>query len=118
MHFTIDRKRLVKMLESVRRKLSGQKKTDKEVRLYACAARVFVEANGLSRENAIPKNSGTPSPYRRTAQLPRRWSHGKMESLLRDKLEPMLQLELEHRGLAKGSRGFETKLIGWVEAIS
>ncbi len=41
-----------------------------------------------------------------------------MESLLREKLEPMLQRELEHRGLAKGSHGFETKLIGWVEAIS
>jgi hypothetical protein len=26
--------------------LPGQKKKDKEVRLYACAARVFVEANG------------------------------------------------------------------------
>ena len=42
----------------------------------------------------------------------------KMLSLLRESLEPMLQRELEHRGLAKGSRGFETKLIGWVEAIS
>jgi hypothetical protein len=28
----------------------------------------------------------------------------------------MLQRELEHRSLAKGSRGFEAKLIGWVEA--
>lgn len=32
-------------------------------------------------------------------------------------LEPMLQRELEHRGLATGSRGFEAKLIGWVEVI-
>ncbi len=46
MRFTIERKRLVKMLESVRRTSCGQKKKDKEVRLYACAARVFVEANG------------------------------------------------------------------------
>ena len=37
-------------------------------------------------------------------------------ALLRECLEPMLQRELEHRGLAQGSRGFETKLIGWVEA--
>jgi hypothetical protein len=37
MHFTIEHKRLVKMLKSVRRKLPGQKKKDKEVRLYACA---------------------------------------------------------------------------------
>jgi hypothetical protein len=28
----------------------------------------------------------------------------------------MLQRELEHRGLSKGSRGYEAKLIGWVEA--
>jgi hypothetical protein len=48
MHFTIDRKRLVKMLESVRRKLPGAKKKDKDVRIYACAARVFVEANGVT----------------------------------------------------------------------
>src|SRR5205085_1557559 len=34
--------------------------------------------------------------------------------LLREHLEPMLHRELEHRGLAKGSRGFEAKLIGWV----
>jgi hypothetical protein len=44
MHFTIERKRLIKMLEAVRRKLPGQKKKDKEVRLFACAAYVFVEA--------------------------------------------------------------------------
>jgi hypothetical protein len=37
-------------------------------------------------------------------------------ALMRDGLEPMLQRELEHRNLAKGSRGFEAKLIGWVEA--
>jgi len=41
MHFTIERKRLVKMLESVRRKLPGQKKKDKEVRFVCvCGARV------------------------------------------------------------------------------
>jgi hypothetical protein len=48
MHFTIERKRLVKMLESVRRKAPGQKKRAKDVRLFACAARVFVEANGVT----------------------------------------------------------------------
>ena len=41
-------------------------------------------------------------------------SEGRL-SLFRETLEPMLQRELEHRGLAKGNRGFETKLIGWVE---
>jgi SNF2 family DNA or RNA helicase len=38
-------------------------------------------------------------------------------TVLRDTLEPMLQRELEHRGLGKASRGFEAKLIGWVEAV-
>ena len=37
-------------------------------------------------------------------------------ALLRDTLEPMLQRELEHRGLSKGSRGYEARLIGWVDA--
>jgi hypothetical protein len=38
-------------------------------------------------------------------------------TILRNCLEPMLQRELEHRGLDKGNRGFESKLIGWIEAI-
>ena len=37
-------------------------------------------------------------------------------ALLRNVLEPMLQRELEHRGLDKANRGFEAKLIAWVEA--
>ena len=36
-------------------------------------------------------------------------------SVLRNTLEPMLQRELEHRGV--GTRGFEAKLIAWVEAM-
>ena len=38
-------------------------------------------------------------------------------TILRNCLEPMLHRELEHRGLDKGNRGFESKLIGWIEAI-
>jgi SNF2 family DNA or RNA helicase len=38
-------------------------------------------------------------------------------SVLRTALEPMLQRELEHRGLGKANRGFEAKLIAWVEAV-
>jgi hypothetical protein len=38
-------------------------------------------------------------------------------AILRDTLEPMLQRELEHRGLDKVNRGFEAKLIAWVEAV-
>ena len=36
---------------------------------------------------------------------------------LRNSLEPMLQRELEHRGLDNVNRGFEAKLIAWVEAV-
>ena len=38
-------------------------------------------------------------------------------AILRNTLEPMLQRELEHRGLDKVNRGFEAKLIAWVEAV-
>ena len=48
MHFTIDRRRFVKMLAMVRRKLPGREEKDKEFRIYACVARVFVEANGMT----------------------------------------------------------------------
>ncbi|MEI7731352.1 MAG: helicase-related protein [Verrucomicrobiota bacterium] len=36
-------------------------------------------------------------------------------TILRETLEPMLQRELEHRGIIHGSRGFDAKLIGLVE---
>jgi len=39
-------------------------------------------------------------------------------SIAREHLEPMLQRELEYRGLIKDSRDYEAKLIGWVEAAS
>jgi superfamily II DNA or RNA helicase len=38
-------------------------------------------------------------------------------AILRNTLEPMLQRELEHRGLDKVNRGFEAKLIAWVEVV-
>lgn len=38
--------------------------------------------------------------------------------LLRSVIEPMLKPELEYRGLVTGSRGFEAKLIGWVEGVA
>ena len=39
-------------------------------------------------------------------------------AVLRNTLEPMLQRELEHKGLDKANRGFEAKMIAWVEAVS
>ncbi len=71
MHFTIEHKRLVKMLESVRRKLPGQKKKDKNVRLYACAARVFVEANGVTggEEALVLRDGGCRQPLEQLLAL-------------------------------------------------
>ena len=50
MHFTIERKRLVKMVEMVRRSRPGTRTNPsaRMMRLYACASRVFVEANGMT----------------------------------------------------------------------
>lgn len=39
-------------------------------------------------------------------------------AILRNVLEPMLQREIEHRGLEKVNRGFEAKLIAWVESMN
>ena len=38
--------------------------------------------------------------------------------LLRNVLEPMLQREIEHRVMGKANRGFEAKLISWIEAVN
>lgn len=38
-------------------------------------------------------------------------------AILRESLEPMLQSEIAYRVLATSNRGFEAKLIGWVEGI-
>lgn len=58
MHFTVDYKRLVKMLELAKRKWPGQMK-DKKVRMYACAARVFIEAESMtSGEEALVFRDG------------------------------------------------------------
>jgi SNF2 family DNA or RNA helicase len=53
----------------------------------------------------------SPVSIRHTSQADQRLA------LLRSHLEPMLQRELEHRGLDKLNRGFESKLIAWVEAV-
>ena len=76
MHFTIDRKRLVKMIESVRRKLPGAKKRDKDVRIYACAARVFVEANGVTagEEALVLRDGGCTQPMEQFLMLLKSYS--------------------------------------------
>ena len=76
MHFTVDRKRLVKMLETVRRKLPGVKKKDKNVRIYACAARVFVEANGVTagEEALVFRDGGCHQPLEQFLSLLKSYS--------------------------------------------
>lgn len=43
-------------------------------------------------------------------------SHEARVTLLRNVLEPMLQREIEHKGLDRANRGYEARLIAWVEA--
>lgn len=76
MQFTIELKRLIKMTESVRRKLPGQKKKDKHVRLYACAARVFVEANGVTagEEALVLRDGGCRQPLEQFLALLKSYS--------------------------------------------
>lgn len=45
MKFTLELPVLVKMVQQVGKKMPGQKRADPTLRLYACAARVFVESN-------------------------------------------------------------------------
>ena len=37
-------------------------------------------------------------------------------SVLGEIIEPMLQRELQHRGISVAPRGYDSRLIGWVEA--
>ena len=58
-----------------------------------------------------------PEKSWRAQPAPQNGTHADQKlALLRETLEPMLQRELEHRGVVTSSRGFEAKLIGWVEA--
>src|ERR1035438_420973 len=60
MKFTIERAPFVKVLEVIARKAPSKKWRDKEVRLLACAPRVFVEANESNgRIEALVFEDGT-----------------------------------------------------------
>jgi len=71
MHFTIERQRLIKMLKSVDRKLPGVKHKDANLRIYACAARVFVEANGQTagEEALVLRDGGCTQPAKQFLEL-------------------------------------------------
>jgi hypothetical protein len=45
MKFTVERLALIRMVEQLAGRPAGQKRSDHIMRLYACQARVFVEAN-------------------------------------------------------------------------
>lgn len=48
MKFTVERKALEKMLKQVGKRMPGTKRSDSVLRLSACSARVFVQANGVT----------------------------------------------------------------------
>ena len=68
-----------------------------------------------------PAACGVGAPTRNAVESPVSSQNGKQAdkklAILRNSLEPMLQRELEHRGLDKVNHGFEARLIAWVEAI-
>ena len=60
MKFTIERRALVRMLELIGPKAPSKMLRDREVRLSACAARVFVEANeSVGGTEALVLEDGT-----------------------------------------------------------
>ena len=78
MHFTIDRKRLVKMIEMVRRARPGTRRSPsaRAMRIYACAARVFVEANGMTagEETMVLRDGGCNQPIKQFLELLKSYS--------------------------------------------
>jgi hypothetical protein len=51
MKFTVERRSLVKLLQLIATKSLGSGKTDPEIKLFACAARVFVATSGMVAGN-------------------------------------------------------------------
>jgi hypothetical protein len=77
MHFTIDRQRLVKMIETIHRARPGTRRNAKVFRLYACAARVFVEANGVTagEEALVLRDGGCTQPIKQFLALLKSYSN-------------------------------------------
>jgi hypothetical protein len=76
MHFTIERKRLIKMLQVLHKNRPGTRKNAKELRLYACAARVFVEANDVTagEETLVYEDGGCVVPLLMFTELLKSYS--------------------------------------------
>jgi DNA polymerase III sliding clamp (beta) subunit (PCNA family) len=79
MQFTIDRKRLIKMIEIVRRSSPGTRTrpSARVMRIYACASRVFVEANGMTagEETMVLRDGGCTQPIKRFLALLKSYSN-------------------------------------------
>jgi hypothetical protein len=43
------------------------------------------------------------------------FSQSERETLLAEAIEPTLQRELGHRGIAAMDKGYATELVGWIE---
>ena len=73
MHFTIDRKRLIKMIETVRSFSRGTRNTPSAgvMQIYACASRIFVEANGMTagEETMVLRDGGCTVTFKRFLAL-------------------------------------------------
>ena len=73
---------------------------------------IAVDSNG---KRLITWERAAERLWRARSVIPTGTSAANSIILLHEILEPMLQRELEHRNLVKGSAGFEAKLIGWIE---
>ncbi|MSR67187.1 MAG: hypothetical protein EXS24_07440 [Pedosphaera sp.] len=64
MRFTLELPALIKMVQQAGKKMPGQKRADQTLRLYACAARVFVESNQTvaGMEALVLKDGGCTLP--------------------------------------------------------
>jgi DNA polymerase III sliding clamp (beta) subunit (PCNA family) len=79
MHFIIERKRLIKMIELVRRSRPGTRArpTARVMRIYACASRVFVEANGMNagEETMVLRDGSCTQPIKQFLALLKSYSN-------------------------------------------
>jgi hypothetical protein len=83
------------------------------VKRVIVALAVDAEGKRLIAWERHPDRLFRQQPSRKVGRPDEEWL-----TLLKNNLEPMLQREIEHRGLDKANRGFEAKLIAWVEATN
>ena len=78
--------------------------------------RSFVQLLAVSAEGGrVPTLERKGIDLLRRQPGPATLSLGQRRELLHDVIEPMVQRELNHRGLVPENGGYSAKLIGWVE---